>query len=188
MTATIALAGRRIDAADAQTPRFPLASIPLVRERLRELFVRCKAATLVCSAACGADLTALEVAGDLGMRRSVVLPFAADRFRETSVTDRPGDWGPLYDRIIEAVRQAGDLVVLEGAGEGDAAYQAANERILDEAAAHTDAGQADGSSRTEAALAVIVWEGRTRGTDDATQHFADGAKQRGLDVEPVLTR
>ncbi len=30
--------------------------------------------------------------------------------RETSVVDRPGDWGLLYDRVIEAVHRVGDLV------------------------------------------------------------------------------
>jgi hypothetical protein len=126
MTLTIALAGRRIDAADAEEPRFPLASVVLVRERLRDLFVRRGASTLVCSAACGADLVALEAAEQLGLRRRVVLPFAAERFRETSVTDRPGDWGLLYDRAIEAVQRVGDLIVLEDVGEERDAYDAAN--------------------------------------------------------------
>src|SRR5690242_3473732 len=114
MASTIALAGRRIDPPDGELPRFPLATVPLVLDRLRALFVERGADTLVCSAACGADLVALDVSGALGMRRRVVLPFDAAKFRETSVTDRPGDWGPLYDRIVEAARRAGDLVALEG--------------------------------------------------------------------------
>ena len=118
MATTIALAGRRIDAPDAETPRFPLANVPLVRDRLRAFFVERGAGTLVCSAACGADLVALEAAESLGMRRRIVLPFDPARFRQTSVTDRPGDWGPTYDRLVETARREGDLVVLEGAGEG----------------------------------------------------------------------
>ena len=63
----IALAGRRVDAADASEPRFPLASVPLVRDRLHAFFTERPAAALVSSAACGADLVALEVAGlDVG--------------------------------------------------------------------------------------------------------------------------
>jgi hypothetical protein len=130
MASTIALAGRRIDPPDAETPRFPLANAPLVRDRLRAFFVERGADTLVCSAACGADLVALEAAESLGMRYRIVLPFDPAKFRDTSVTDRPGAWGPLYDRVVEAARRAGDLVVLEGAGEGGAAYEAANWRIL----------------------------------------------------------
>ncbi len=60
--AVIALAGRRIDAADAAMPRFPLENIPLVRKRLADLLVQERAVALVCSAACGADLIALEEA------------------------------------------------------------------------------------------------------------------------------
>ena len=67
--AVIALAGRRIDAADAAMPRFPLDKIPVVRELLAELLVQEHAVALVCSAACGADLIALEEAERLGLRR-----------------------------------------------------------------------------------------------------------------------
>ena len=176
MATTIALAGRRIDPPDAETPRFPLANVPLVRDRLRALFVERGAGTLVCSAACGADLVALEVAEALGMRRRVVLPFDATKFRETSVTDRPGDWGPIFDRLVEAALRVGDLVVLEDAGEGGAAYAAANTRIIEEAAAMPGARSA-----------VIVWEGRPRGDDDATAEFADEARRSGLNVEEVMS-
>ena len=181
--AVVALAGRRVDAPGTEPPRFPLENVPVVRERLAELLARERAAALVCSAACGADLLALGEAERLGLRRRVVLPFAPGRFRETSVVDRPGDWGPLYDRVVEAARRAGDLVVLEGAGEGAAAYAAANARILEEALALAGGAPVP----VGAALAAIVWEGRPRGPDDATQQFAELARGRGLAVEEVLT-
>ena len=191
MPPIVALAGRRVDPPEADTPRFPPENVGLVRERLRSFLAERRAAALVCSAACGADLVALEVAGALGLRRRVVLPFSPERFRETSVVDRPGDWGPLYDRVIEAVTRAGDLVVLEGAGEGGTAYAAANERILDEALGLTGVGAARDSKAIpvppEKALAVIVWEGQSRGDDDATEQFATSARGRGLTVEEILT-
>jgi hypothetical protein len=58
--AVIALAGRRIDAIDAKAARFPLQAVPLVRERVSDLLQREHAKALVSSAACGADLIALE--------------------------------------------------------------------------------------------------------------------------------
>jgi hypothetical protein len=183
---TLALAGRRTDASNAEVPRFPMANVPLVRERLRKLFADWGSEILVCSAACGADLVALDVAENLGMRRRVILPFDPATFRGTSVTDRPGDWGPLYDRVVEAVRRARDLVVLD-AGYGDPAYLAANERILDEAVALSVARPAARPITAEQALAVIVWEGSARGPDDVTYRFAEAARMRGLRVEPVLT-
>ena len=112
--AVIALAGRRIDAPETKSTRFPLSNVPMVRERLAALLAAEHAEALVCSAACGADLIALAEAERLGLRRRIVLPFSAKRFRETSVTDRPGEWGPLYDRLIAEAQAAGDLVVLPG--------------------------------------------------------------------------
>ena len=180
----VALAGRRIDAGDEG--RFPLPNVPFVEERISNLLRARGARALVCSAACGADLLALAAAEALGLRRRVVLPFAPERFRESSVIDRPGDWGPAYDRIIDAVTRTSDLVVLAGTDEGGVAYAAANERILDEAMRLANVGAAPTIS-PEIAFAVIVWDGRSRGDDDATERFAASARRRGLVVEEVLT-
>jgi hypothetical protein len=79
----LALAGRRIDAEGADTPRFPLSQVETVRRRMHDLFVGQQIGAIVRSAAYGADLVALEEAGKLGIRRRVVLPFAKERFRQT---------------------------------------------------------------------------------------------------------
>ena len=86
---------------------------------------------LISSAACGADLLALDVARHAGIRRRLILPFAIDRFRESSVVDRPGNWGPLFDGLIADATAHDDLVILE-AGDGDEAFAATNLAILDE--------------------------------------------------------
>src|SRR5947199_10201537 len=106
----VALAGRRIDPADAETARFPLRNVELVRDHLRKVLKGRIA--LVCSAACGADLIALEEASDEGIRCKVILPFTEDEFRKTSVVDRPGDWGKQFDRLIAKTRHAGDPIIL----------------------------------------------------------------------------
>ena len=62
--AVIALAGRRTDAPDAANVRFPPANVDIVKERIRRHLERLTARTLVCSAACGADLVALDAAGE----------------------------------------------------------------------------------------------------------------------------
>jgi hypothetical protein len=175
----IALAGRRVDAANAETIRFPLTNVPLVSRRLDELFAREAATALVSSAACGGDLTALAVAGGRGMRRRIVLPFDRHRFRGTSVTDRPGDWGAAYDRVLAELDPSGDVVTLEGLDEGDPSYAAANRVVLQEAIAL--------AGRPNAALAVLVWDGTPRGHDDLTAAFAAEARSRGLRVGEVRT-
>jgi hypothetical protein len=131
----IALAGRRIDAPDADPPRFPLPNVALVEGRLRNLFEAERAKAIVSSAACGADLLAQTLAGAMGMRRHVVLPFERDRFRKTSVVDPPGDWGPVYDRLLLELDQTGDVVILSRTAHDDAAYTAANSAILNDATA-----------------------------------------------------
>ena len=186
MKAVVALAGRRIDAPDTDPPRFPLKNVSIVRQRLAELLSKEPAAALVCSAACGADLIALEEAERLGLRRRIVLPFPPKRFRETSVTDRPGDWGPLFDRLIAVAEADGDLVVLDGAaGDDGAAYAAANKAIINEAEALARAA----SNATPLRLvAVIVWEGSSRAGSDASGELRNLAAQAGFEERSLLTR
>lgn len=181
--AIVALAGRRIDAGDARVERFPLHDIGVVAGRLRALFGRLRCTTLVCSAANGADLVALQVARDLGLRTRIVLPFAAARFREESVVDRPGGelWGWLFDDLVREARAAGDLIVLASRDKSHRdAFAAANKRIVDEAIALARAGR-----RKAVVAGVAVWEGASRGGDDATAAFVKCARADGLPVHTV---
>jgi hypothetical protein len=175
----IALAGRRIDASGATDGRFPLAHVPLVADRLRALFVETGAVVVVSSAACGADLIALDVAGELRLERWIVLPFEARRFKDESVTDRPGDWGPMFDRVLAETQAAGHVTILDS-GSGQAAYLAAAAAILD-----TVEGLAKELGASPAA--VVVWNGRSRGRDDLTAQFRDHAVARGFRMLEVLT-
>ncbi len=175
----LALAGRRIDPEGSDPARFPLSQVEAVRQRLNSLIVEERIGAIVCSAACGADLVALEEAGKLGIRRRVVLPFAKKRFRETSVVDRPGDWGEIYDRVIASVEARGDLVELPPtAGDEDEAYWAANETIIREAERIPGAGQR---------MAIIVWEGSPCSKSDATDAFRRLAEEAGFSERVVLT-
>jgi PAS domain-containing protein len=169
-----------VDPPDADVERFPLRRVSAVRERTAALLRARAARVVVSSGACGADLIAQGEAAALGLRGRIVLPFEAGRFRETSVTDRPGEWGGEFDRLVARVREAGDLVVLEGAGEGTAAYAAANAAILDEA-------DRLAASLGLPPLAVIVWDGAPRGPGDLTEAFAAAARGRGWEVAEVET-
>lgn len=177
MTSAFCLAGRRTDAVDA-APRFPLVNTPIVRERLRDVFQKYSGSALFCAAACGADLIALELATQLRIASWIVLPFAPDQFRASSVVDRPGDWGPIYDRQIRIATDAGRLIVHAHPAGEDATYVKANEDILD-AAARLATGHE--------LRAVIAWEGKPREGTDVTKAFADSARARGMPVHEVLT-
>lgn len=171
MASVVALSGRRIDA-PGEPPAFPLARRDAVATAIRARLIGADARLLVCSAACGADLLALDAAAALNIRRRVILPFPALVFRQTSVTDRPGDWGPLFDCICEEAARAGDLVILERRSDVAGAYAETARAIL----AEGDALRIP--SGLDARLALVVWEGpRARGAD-VTHEFLDEARRR----------
>jgi hypothetical protein len=180
MSVIVALAGRRVDAEGAP-PRFPLSNRDLVRSRIADTLRSLYASVLVAAGACGADLLAHQAARALGIRTRMVLPFDVARFRQTSVVDRPGDWGPLFDALCDAARQAGDLVVLPAAATDDSAYLAANGALLDDAAA-----LAAHETPPAQVVALVVWDG-ARGAGDVTKDFADRAAERGAPVEEIRT-
>jgi hypothetical protein len=176
----VALAGRRIDAPGAPAPRFPLENAETVRQRLRSLLESWGAATLVTSAACGADLLAQSEAGKLGLRRRVILPFDRDRFLKSSVIDRPGDWAPLYNQLLDAAATAGDLVVLGGTADDAQGYAALIGGILNEA-------ETLGRSLHQPVIALLVWDGSSGDDNDLTAAFGAEAKRRGIPVIEVST-
>ncbi|HET8646464.1 MAG TPA: hypothetical protein VFO85_13300, partial [Vicinamibacteria bacterium] len=175
----LALAGRRVDAAHAKVRRFPLECAEKVRARLCELMAALAARALVCSAAAGTDLLALDAARELGLRARVVLPFDRVRFRAASVADRPGDFGHLYDHLLDMAAARGDLVTLAGAAGSEAAYGAAGDAILDEAAR---------LAAPDVPVAVVAWDGCSRGAGDHTAAFANAARRRGWTLVEVPTR
>ena len=175
-----ALAGRRIDA-PGDAPRFPPAHVARVRERIAAVLREQDVAALVASAACGADLAALEAAAALGVRRRIVLPFPVAEFRAKSVTDRPGDWGGLFDRLVADAQASGDLVVIDPVGgDDDAAYLAATEALIGQA---EELAEQHGGRR----VAITVWEGATRSGDDLTDAFRSLAARAGFAPVTVLT-
>jgi hypothetical protein len=175
----VAFAGRRVDAPNAGQQRFPSTNVLKVRERIRAQLAGFGGTTLVSSAACGADLLALDVAGELGMRRVIVLPWSKSQFRKRSVVDRGAEWGEIFDRIVGDV-DARDLRVLRRRGDDDAAYTATNETILDAAAAI-----ARRSPGHDDVLAMVAWNGEPRGPNDVTEAFMMAARERGMQVIEV---
>jgi hypothetical protein len=177
----LALAGRRVDAVDAKQHRFPSRpeNVEMVRKRIRSLLQSQGAVVLVSSAACGADLLALVEAGSLGLRRRIVLPFDRDKFRATSVTDRPGDWGLLYDQALNEVEEHQDLLVIQPSSD-DKAYAEVNHAIIDQALSL-------GQEFRLPVVAALVWDGKSRGEDDLTEEFGVYARSKSVPVIDVMT-
>lgn len=176
----VALAGRRVDPEHAAQVRFPLFAVERVRADLRSFFLAHQVCGLVCAAACGADILALEVAGELGLRRRVVLPLPPAEFRQTSVVDRGAAWGDRYDSLLAEVAGQGELVEADGDAADSQLWFNGNLTIL---------AQAEELARQSGAelAALIVWDGRSRGADDVTAHFKQEAEARGWPVTEILT-
>jgi hypothetical protein len=169
----IVSAGRRVDAPDASTPRFPPQNVASVQARVEEYLQRQGPSAVVCSAACGADLILLHAAQNIP--RYVLLPSSAEQFRTSSVTDRPGVWGPIYDQILRAAQV--EVLTVPSGQDG---YLAINNRLLDRAVAMaTELGTW--------VTALVIWNKQSRGPDDVTEHFLHQAKQRGLSVSEIST-
>ena len=177
--AIVAAAGRRIDPDDATFTRFPSAAIYETRQRINETLVRSGATSLVTSAACGADLLALSAAADLRLRRRVILPFDLEHFRETSVVDRPGDWGPLFDETMLQLQAVGDVLILDESLD-DNGYAAVGEAVLAEA-------ERIARENGDRLVAMVVWDGRPRPGVDLTARFRESAGRRGFEIVDVLT-
>jgi hypothetical protein len=175
----LAVSGRRIDADGADEPRFPAGNEALVASRIRNTMLWTTAKVVVCSGACGTDILALEAAAQLGLSRRLVLPFARQRFRAASVADRGEDWGRRFDAILQQL-PGEHIVELSLPQSSDQAYAAANSKILDQAE-----GLAAAAGRR--ALAMVVWNGLSRGPTDLTDQFRKLAVDRKLEVIPVST-
>ena len=191
----VGFAGRRIDAPDSSQPRFPVSQIDRVYKQITALFIKNECSMLITSAACGADLLALQVAQNLRMRYRIILPFAAERFRMTSVVDRPAtkewSWGTMFDQVVSSAQENGDLVILKTGEDRHAGYQAVNHAILDlaqeQCAIQSKQGETKAAQDFKNIHAVIAWDGHPRGASDLTRHFANEARMRGIVVTEILT-
>ena len=170
------MAGRRIDASDADQPHFPATRIGDVERAIEDRLIVDGVRALACAAANGSDLLALRIAGELGLRRRIVLPFAPDIFRKMSVVDRNGyAWGDLFDAVVGEVQAVGDLVIAGLDPADPDVFEEANRSILDEALSLA-------AALGDEVEALVVWDPARRTAQDFTAHFADEAQKRHLPV------
>jgi len=92
----------------------------------------------------------------------------------------------MFDRVASVARAHGDLVEL-GIAETDDVYSAANAVVIDEARKLAGSKDHGRSSGPLSLIALVVWEGASRGADDDTNKFAELARNSGFRVEQVLT-
>jgi hypothetical protein len=135
---------------------------------------------LVCAAAAGADLLALDVASELGIKCHVILPYDPPIFCERSVRDRGEYWVGLFDKLLPPISAQGGLTVLNLSLENDdAAYRETNQMLVEEARRKAHGGSA---------IIILVWEGQSRGRDDFTGLLQSLGSQAGMRERVVMTR
>jgi len=179
----VAFAGRRVDPPDTAQPRFPLWNAEMVTQRLRTVVALLKPSAFVGSAACGADLLALDVARSLGCRRRIVLPCEAKQFREFSVADCGGNWGAMFDALVQDARGENDLVLIPYSADWSASIKAANARIIAEALALAREAESIQNQIT----ALIAWDGQPHSEDDFTQDFIDQVRAHDIPIVTINT-
>jgi hypothetical protein len=168
-------AGRRVDAPDANVRRFPPQNVPKVRNKIQQLLASRRPLAIVSAAACGADLLLLDVAGEIHIRRYVLLPSEPEEFRVSSVTDRPGNWGALYTQVLRSAK----VEVLK-LPEGQEGYLETNLKLLDR-------GEMLAKDEHTTVNALVVWNQESRGPDDVTAHFLEQAKLRKMPILEIPT-
>ena len=168
-------AGQRVDEPDAEIPRFPASKVSEVSRRIRKLLHKQNPRAVVCSADCGADLLLLQAAGEMHIEQVVLLPSEPKAFRKSSVTDRPGNWGELYDQVLKTAR-----VEILRLPEGQEVYLETNLKLLDR-------GEQLARENDVPAEALVIWNGTSRGPDDVTAHFLQDAKSRKMAVLEIST-
>lgn len=178
----VALAGRRVDASGAEVVRFPSSTIEKVKKELKALLQALQPQVLVTSGACGADLISLQAAGELNIPRSMVLPFDPILFRATSVTDRPGNWGVLYDEVCKAVKKEKGIQVMHYDETDNDTYLNTNKDILKRAK------ELALEYHSNELVAIIVWEGQPKKEKDTTAHFKREAENNGFEIREIITR
>ncbi|MGY2067017.1 tetratricopeptide repeat-containing protein [Blastococcus sp. SYSU DS0619] len=171
----IVFGGVQVDR-DAEQNRFPASAVDEVAERLRTLLAHLKPRIAVGAAANGTDLLVIEGALAESVEVHVVLPFAKNVFRSTSVEDRGPEWVARYDRLMDQCRN--DVVEgYEDPEDGDV-YLQHNGELLDHA---QSVAQED-----ERIWTVVVRPSGSSGT--VTDDLASRATDRGqlvLDLAPV---
>jgi hypothetical protein len=172
------LAGRRLDQTGSKPQRFPLDNLEHVKQLLRKTFLKLGIGKLICSAACGADLLAIEVALRLQIETHIILPFEKDMFKQQSVTDRPGDWGAFFDRLMNTSDKNVSVRILGLESDSFEAYIKTNNEII---------AYARDMANKRHITSIVVWDGDKWGEDDITYQFIAASQQAGFYTVEVPT-
>lgn len=177
--------GHRIDEPGRNPPRFSPSMQASAKQRLAAELIRLHAGPAdlaLCQAAAGGDLLFLECCHALGVRCSVLLPFAEAQFIEQSIlasidgADWLAHWLVLKASLIEPPREM--PAELGPTPDGSDPYERCNQWLLDTALAH-------GPDKLRL---LCLWNGLDGDGPGGVQHMVIQARRRGGEVRWIDTR
>lgn len=178
----IVCTGHMLDHPDRPTPRFPAHLVPAVRQALERELTALNARIGFSGAACGTDLLFLEAMHRREARTTVVLPFAPEDYRRTSVSFAGPEW---LERFRTALKLADSLrlVTTEKFQGDDLLFRLANQVTV--GLAYLSAQRLDTSP-----YLLAVWDGvpvnLPGGTADLVAQWPDPARCRVINLAELL--
>jgi hypothetical protein len=170
--------GHMVDRPDRKKPRLPAAAVPpaarAIELSLNELDVDHRDRA-VCSAASGGDLLFIESCLARGAAIDVFLPFARERFLETSVRPGGAGWESRFDTLLSDPRVT--LHLGADANADGQAYARCNQSMLDFSLA-----------RGEELDFICLWDGGGGDGPGGTEYMVRAVEQRGGRVHWIDTR
>lgn len=171
--------GHMIDAPGRKSPRFPPTLENEVRADIRARLERLAPVAAYGSAACGADILCLECVRDLGAELHIVLPFAAEHFRRTSVDLQPdGKWGDRFESLLADAKEV--LVISRRPPpQGESIFEYGN--LIMTGLARLRAQMLDTSLH-----GIAVWDGEPAAGEGGTGSIASLWQRSGIPLEHVV--
>jgi len=174
--------GHMVDRPDRMVPRLPAARVPAARHGIGAELQRLRIGAgdrAITSAASGGDLLFAQSCLAHGAHVEIYLPYARERFLQTSVLPAGTEWLHVFDAVLTDART--ELHVLPEAQddvEGGNAYARCNlvmlQRALDLAGSDVDL--------------VCLWDGGTGDGPGGTEHMVSEVRRRGGRVHWIDTR
>lgn len=176
--------GHMIDQPGRSQPRFPAALEHAVKDQIRKRLEQLDAGFGYSSAACGSDILFHEAMAERkGVERHILLPFAAQEFRQASLEIVPeGNWGQRFDRMLVGARVR--TACAEKLEHGSIAYEYANLMLH---------GMASARARRlgDELIGLAVWNGEEGdgpgGTADVVRRWREtGCKPEVIHLRDLL--
>ncbi len=176
----LAFTGHMLDAPTRRRPRFPVVSVPRVKEQIERLLHRLQASIGYSSAACGSDVLFLECLQARGGESNVILPFDREDFYQTSVDFAGEEWMHRADRALARAYQVSQANRGRYGGD-DLLFAYANTIIMGQAILRSQLLE------TEPHL-IAVWDGNRNGTVGGTSEFVEIWESLGFPLTAIDSR